>query len=224
MEDASAKDLDWFFRGWFFTTQHVDIALKNVDWYQISSQNPEEVTPSAKKADQERRESLTGRRNRKEIQETVVESRYEQLADFYTKYDRTDVTEQERKQYQDLLERLNKEQQQLLETQLNLYQVDFKNKGGLVMPLILRFQFEDGSEEIKRIPAALWRKNNDHVSKVFRFEKKVTSIELDPYKETTDTNRNNNYYSGPWKKTPLKVKPKSQDKGKNLMQQVEGNQ
>jgi hypothetical protein len=191
MEDASGVDLDWFWRGWFYTTNNVDIAMDNVSWYQPNTQNPE-IENLLTKAEDEK-VAITDIRNKKEIPETITEAD-KATEDFYTTYDKYRVTEKDRTNYNKALSRLSEDQKQLLNGGYNFYQIDFKNKGGLVMPLILQFEFEDGTEEIQRIPVEIWGQNNFEVSKVFRFKKVVKSISLDPFLETADVDLNNNFW------------------------------
>ena len=198
MEDASAVDLDWFWRGWFFTTDNVDISLENVKWMVISTQNPE-IEKSLAKKEKEETQSISDIRNRTSIAQTATE-KDTATNDMYTNFDEYKVTEDEMKTYYRFLESLSDEEKQILDGNYNFYQIDFKNIGGLVMPIILEFEFIDGTNEIVRIPAEIWRVDNYNVSKVFKFNKQVKSITLDPFLETADVNMNNNYW-------PPKVQP-----------------
>lgn len=192
MEDASGVDLDWFWRGWFFTTDNVDIAMENVSWYQPNTQNPEIEKMLDKKANDEK-VAISDIRNKKDIEKTATEND-ESLNDFYTTFDKYKVTEDEKNQYERMLNGLSDKQKEFLNGGYNFYQIDFKNIGGLVMPLILKFEFTDGTNEVQRIPAEIWRKNNEEVSKVFMFKKEVKNITLDPFIETADVDMNNNYW------------------------------
>ncbi len=192
MEDASGVDLDWFWRGWFFTTDNCDISMEQVHWYQPNTQNPEIEKSLQKKTDTEN-VSITDVRNSKLKGKTYLENNPE-AADFYTTYDKYKVTEQDKKEYDRFLSTLSDDEKELLGGNINFYQIDFKNKGGLVMPIILKFEFVDGTEEIERIPAEIWRKNNEEVSKVFMFDKTVKQITMDPYQETADTDLDNNFW------------------------------
>lgn len=199
MEDASGVDLDWFWRGWFYTTDHCDIALKNVKWYQANTKNPAIEKPLQKEA--ENKTTIIDIRNKKLADQTYL-AQNPAAADFYNSYDKYKVTDADKKQYDKYLASLSEEEKAALNGNLNFYQLDFKNIGGLVMPLILKFEFEDGSEEIQRIPAEIWRKNNEEVSKVFMFEKVIKQITLDPLYETADCDYNNNYW--PEKQEPTR--------------------
>jgi hypothetical protein len=102
------------------------------------------------------------------------------------------------------------------------YSIDFSNVGGLVMPIILAFNFTDGTSEEVRIPAEIWAKNSEKVSKVFFFEKEVKEIVLDPNVETADTERNNNYW--PSRKVPSRFdlfKGRQWGMGENPMQRMQ---
>ncbi len=198
MEDASAVDLDWFWRGWFFTTDHVDIAMKKVSWYQPDTQN-QEIEKPLEKEKRESKVAISEIRNKTAIEKTVTE-RDPATEDFYTTYDEYKVTKADREEYDKLIEGLSDDEKKFLTAGYNFYQIDFENVGGLVMPIILQFEFEDGSKEVKRIPAEIWRRDNFNVSKVFMFDKKVSQITLDPFYETADTDMNNNYW-------PPKIEP-----------------
>jgi len=76
----------------------------------------------------------------------------------------------------------------------NLYEVTLSNKGGLVMPVIIEWTYKDGSKETDRIPAEIWRVNENKVTKVFAKEKEVASVTIDPLKETSDIHTDDNVF------------------------------
>ncbi len=191
MEDASAVDLDWFWRGWFYTTDHVDISMENVKWMIPNTQNPEIEKPLQKK--EEEKVAISDMRNKTDIKQTTTE-KDEKTKDFYTEYDEYLVTEDEMKTYNRFIEGLSEDEKEIINGNTNLYQIDFKNVGGLVMPIILEFEFVDGTTEVQRIPAEIWQVDNWEVSKVFMFDKIVKTISLDPFLETADVDLNNNYW------------------------------
>ncbi|TXB62885.1 M1 family metallopeptidase [Phaeodactylibacter luteus] len=193
MEDASAIDLDWFWRGWFFTTDHVDIALDGVKWYRIDTQEPLAESELSKKMREEEPQYISSIRNAAEIEKTQDEID-PALRDFYTDYDPLSVSILDREEYEKYLSSLSDEERAMLEAGKNYYELSFRNIGGLVMPIIVQFQFEDGSIEDHYIPAEIWRMNDKEVSKVFITEKEVQQIVVDPYLETADTDTGNNYY------------------------------
>lgn len=199
MEDASAVDLDWFWRGWFYTTDNVDIAIENVKWYQFNTRNPAIEGPIAEEKYQDSMEHISKEYNTKDIPQTAIE-KDPTLKDFYNSYNPFEPLPSDIKAYEDYINSLDPEEKKLLESGKNFYEVTFKNKGGLVMPLILEFNYTDGSKEVQRIPAEIWRKNDTTVTKVFAKNKEVASIVLDPNKETADVQMENNFW--PERKLP----------------------
>lgn len=193
MEDASAVDLDWYWRGWFFGTEPVDISLENVNWYKIDSRNPQEIKAREKAVFEREEDYISKTHNRNDIPQTRVEADPE-TRDFYNTYDRFRVTPEDEKAYREFMDRLNQKERDLLNSGMNFYEVTFKNNGGLVMPLIIQFNYEDGTSETERIPAEIWRLNETEVTKVFPKRKDLKSIVLDPYRETADIDENNNYW------------------------------
>tara|TARA_B100000508_G_scaffold118450_1_gene98525 strand:+ start:38452 stop:40776 length:2325 start_codon:yes stop_codon:yes gene_type:complete len=191
MEDASGVDLDWFWRGWFYTTDHVDISLSSVKWFQLNTGNPELEKAFQKEKDENADEHIGYTRNEKEVKETMTEKKPE-LNDFYNKRDIYKVDPLDVQEYDELKKRLSKEDIELLNSGKHFYELQFDNIGGLVMPLIIQVTFIDGSEEVIRIPAEIWRRQNYHVSKVFIFDKEVQKFRLDPFLETADTDLSNN--------------------------------
>ncbi len=194
MEDASAVDLDWFWRGWFYTTDHVDQNLEEVVWYRIDTKNPEVEKELSRKESRADEDIFIGNvRNKTDIKQTWVEKDPE-ASDFYNTYDPFAVTILDKQDYERYIESLDEEEEALLLSGENYYQLTFKNEGGLVMPIIVEFEFTDGTKEVARIPAEIWKTNDERVTKVFFFEKEVARISLDPYLEVADIDRNNNYW------------------------------
>ncbi len=194
MEDASGTDLDWFWRGWFYTTDHVDIAIENVKWMQLGSQNPDETREISKLEKEAGPTSITKLRNAKSVKQTVTE-RDSSTIDFYNNFTPYDVNALDRKEYEQFYNSLAADERELLDAGYHFYEVTFKNVGGLVMPLILEFEYMDGTEEVIRIPAEIWRMlPHESVTKVFPTKKEVRSITLDPFLELADTDKSNNYW------------------------------
>ena len=191
MEDASGVDLDWFWRGWFMTTDHVDIALKNVSHYQLNTMDAEKELSFNKATAAMSPKNISEIRNKTSIKQTENE-RDTSLNDLYIGMDENALSEKEIKKNERILAGLSEKEKAMLTAGYEFYQLDFENIGGLVMPIILSFTFEDNTTEIVRIPAEIWRSNNYHVSKVFLFQKQVKSIQLDPFIETADTDTGNN--------------------------------
>ncbi|HPH18551.1 MAG TPA: M1 family metallopeptidase [Haliscomenobacter sp.] len=194
MEDASGIDLDWYWRGWFFTTDNVDISLDAVTEFRLDTKNPEVEKPLASKRSKEQLErDVTYQNNKRDIAATAVE-RNEALKDFYNTYDPNAPAPTDKDRYEKYIAGLGPKERAIIEAKKNYYQLDLSNEGGLVMPLILKFEFEDGTSEIQRIPAEIWRLNDKKISKVFAFAKPVKQVILDPQEETADVNVENNYY------------------------------
>jgi hypothetical protein len=216
MEDASAVDLDWFWRGWFYSTDHVDISISNVKWFQLNTQNPAlEKTYLREKEDQ--KDAFIGAtRNQTAIAQTVNE-RDSLIDDFYAKQDIYKVDALDLKDYQAFIAKTNAEDVAYLNAGKQLYELTFENIGGLVMPLIIEATFADGSTKVERIPAEIWRIEELKVSKVFIYDKPVVSFKLDPFLETADTDLDNN--SWPRVISPTRYQLYKQDqKRENPMQ------
>lgn len=191
MEDASGVDLDWFWRGWFYTTDHTDIAIENVKQYSLETGDPYVDKVRRKKERDAEPESLSKIRNKKLPKRT---DQYPELKDFYNEFDDLDVTDADRKKFEALIKQLNAEEKKLLETEKYFYLIDLKNNGGLVMPVILKLTLEDDSTQMIRIPAEIWRLNNESVSKLILTDKPLKSLTLDPHRETADTQLSNNEF------------------------------
>jgi len=199
IEDASGVDLDWFWRGWFMTTDHVDIAINKVEWYQMNTMNPQKEADFRKEIDENKAQNISTIRNKDDIKQTENEKN-PHLNDQYINVDQYKVTDEAKEKHAKFQEGLSAKEKELLSAGYHFYQIDFENVGGLVMPVILEFTFEDNTKEVIKIPAEIWKSNNYFVSKVFIFKKAVNAIQLDPFLETADTELNNN--SWPAKNVP----------------------
>ena len=215
MEDASAVDLDWFWRGWFYTNDHVDISMSNVKYVPVGNGdvNAEKAIASMAKSNEPK--DITQIRNEEEGWKSLVETD-PKAVDFYTYYDENSSNKADINAAAEALQSLSEEDKILLEQDIHLYELSFENIGGLVMPLILEFEFEDGTSEIRRIPAEIWKMGDVKVTKVFKIGKKAISISLDPYLETADTDTSNNYW--PSKNNPSDFKIFKYNSSGNPMQ------
>jgi hypothetical protein len=191
MEDASAVDLDWFWRGWFYSTDYTDIGIKDVKQFYVVEQDPKEA------------QQQFNRRGRKigegqSMLKMVLEGSTDFKPELKNGFDRTKV--------QALTDYLNKnytaEEISTLKSPKFFYEVEFDKPGGLIMPIIVELQFEDGTSETKVFPAQIWRKNNVTAKRVFATEKKVVKIQLDPKLETADIDVTNNF----WPKAEMESK------------------
>jgi hypothetical protein len=193
MEDASGVDLDWFWRGWFYGIDHVDIALDEIKWYRVNSMDPEKEMSLQKVWDSKEPEYISAKRNKESIKQTLMEINPE-LKDEYNNRDKYRITEEDRTKYKNAVSKLSDIDKEIINKEYNYYEIKFKNIGGLIMPIIIELVFEDGSSKVEFIPAEIWRFNAEEVNKVFVTEKPVKEFILDPYLETADTDRNNNYF------------------------------
>ena len=191
MEDASGVDLDWFFRGWFYTTDHVDISIENVRLYQINTQNPDVEKDILRKQENARPKTLSQQRN-ENLPKRI--DQYPSLRDFYNDYDQYKVSDLERQDYQTFVSGLSDTEKQIIAAGYNFYVVDLKNNGGLVMPVILKVEYMDGTSEEIRIPAEIWRYDNFNISKLIITKKEAKAIVLDPNLETADADLSNNFF------------------------------
>jgi hypothetical protein len=200
IEDASAEDLDWFWRGWFYSIDPVDIAIDTV---KHAVYDPTVAVPAARtmgprglsKPEVNSFEDISKIRNRNDKSIVFLTDVDTTLRDFYWRYDRGlepyDSVTKQPAMAMPAAEGLT-DAEKAKYASANLYEVSFLNKGGLVMPIILEFTFEDGTKETQRLPAQIWRKNENKVTKVFLTSKKAVSIQLDPMRETADIDESNN--------------------------------
>lgn len=215
MEEASGIDLDWFWRGWWYTTDHVDISLNRVYEMRIDTENPDIDYARQREFEKALPPSVYIERNRQEGRQTWVE-RNPDIRDFYDDNDQFTVTNVERNRYNSFLEGLEDWERAVLDRAVaedkNYYLLEFSNEGGLVMPIILQMEFTDGTSEELRFPAEIWRRSPDAVKKLVVTDKHIASIIVDPLQETADVNIENNYY--PRRIIPSRIESfKSQSSG-----------
>lgn len=224
MEDASAVDLDWFWRGWFYGIEPVDIALDSVKWYRLNTQEPATVSADNKAAYDRKVDHIARSRNRAAGVKFAVDQDTS-LQDFYSKWDRFAVSGEDKEKYNQLYASLSPAEKKLYDSKKNFYEVSLSNVGGLVMPVIIEWTYADGSKETDRISAYIWRKDEYHVTKVFAKDKEVVSVKLDPLRETADIDEANNN----WPRVSLPSKfelfrqqerPRGAASGVNPMQQA----
>ena len=175
MEDASGIDLDWFWRGWFYTTDHVDIAIDTMIWYRLDQPSSEQVVMEGETQEERSGPQLAE-------SETVIRPRTFKIMD---------TPEQV---YWEFRDRWNEDQIRMNLKDKEIYKLRIANKGGLVMPVILEFEFVSGRKQEIRLPAEVWRMNEQWVHKVFVFEEQIKEVRLDPALETADIDTDNNVY------------------------------
>jgi len=202
MEDASGEDLDWFWRGWFYGTDPCDISL---DAVKVGKAEVDEKVPAANvkmvKLDRplvNAFDDISKVRNRADKNVQFYTDKDKATQDFYWKYDRGIEKYDDRERKVEIpapFEKLSAEDQKKYAGKF-YYELDFSNKGGLVMPIIVEFTFTDGTKKIDRIPAQIWRHNELTASKFYIHDKEVTGIKLDPMRETADIDESNNTWGG----------------------------
>ena len=199
MNDASAENLDWFWRGWFYGIDPVDISIDKVTVATPdldATPKPQEVTYTVDKPLQNSFEDISKIRNREDKNIVFYTDKDKETQDFYWRYNRGLEKVDANKKYTqkvDNQERVPEKDKATLQN-ITAYQIDFSNKGGLVMPIILEFTFEDGSKLNDKKSAQIWRKDEQKVSLTYYFDKKLKSIQLDPMKETADIDTSNNFW------------------------------
>ncbi len=224
MEDASAVDLDWFWRGWFYGTDAVDIALSDVRYFRMNTKNPALEKEFDKQKFDNEAYVISRKRNRDAGLKFAVEADTS-LLDFYNKWDRFAITPASKSAYEKFQASLTPTEKAFYDKKRHFYELEFTNQGGLVMPLIIEWTFADGTKEIDRIPAYIWRKDEGKVTKVFAKDKEVAGIKLDPYRETADIDENNNAW--PRRSNPSRfdlfkqqTAPRGSSTGSNPMQEA----
>jgi len=181
MEDASAIDLDWFWKGWFYTTDNVDVSVEKVKWYKM--RNPKKLFDNKSNFDDKDIISDKGLTTNDRAPYSIPNK---------PTYFLFETSKGSSSRAGEFRNKIDEEKVKLKNANKNFYEVTFKNIGGLVTPLIIEWSFEDGSKEIERIPAEIWRSNENEVTKVFVKNKVVQNIKLDPFLETADTNVSDN--------------------------------
>ena len=201
MEDASGTDLDWFWRGWFYTTDYVDVSIDGISEYTVGTKDPE-VEKAWKRAQKNAEPvSITDQRNQGTLPRRL--DAHPELKDFYNEHDEFTVTNKDRNKYNETVEGLEDWEKALLKEGKHLYLVDFSNKGGLVTPLILEITLASGKKYVERVPAEIWRYNPKKVTKLIITDEPMTGLVQDPYWETADVDQSDNAW--PRKATPSRL-------------------
>ncbi len=195
LEDASAVDLDWFWKGWFYSVDNVDVGIEEVKWFKMR----EEEATVENKSKKVKKGDLNAQAN-------------SEMMDFGDGPEPFSLVETDPRYYGEFQNRVDDKAIMKKFEGKNFYQLKFANKGGLVTPIIVEFTFKDGSKQTEKIPAEIWRYNEQEVTKVFAFEKEVTNIVFDPNDETADTNMDDNIF--PRKKQPSKFDQFKEGSGK----------
>lgn len=182
MEDASGVDLDWFWRGWFYTTEYVDQSLDKVRIAQVPTLDPATLEAQRRfQGTEETARHIGQGRNEASLRPTVVDQT-PAASDFYNSYDRYPLSASDKSTLAALQPG----------PEGYLHELSISNRGGLIMPVVIEFTFEDGSSEVVRYPAEIWIKHEDAFVKTVYLPKKAVKIQLDPFLELADTDVYNN--------------------------------
>jgi hypothetical protein len=200
MEDASGTDLDWFWRGWFYTTDAVDVSIDGISEYGVSSKDPEKEKAWKKARKDDEPVSLSDQRNQGMARRVDA---HPELKDFYNEHDDYTVTNKDRNKYNEQLEELEPWEKDLLAQGKHLYLVDFSNLGGLVTPLVLQITLKSGKQYVERVPAEVWRYSPKKITKLLVTDEEMVSLVQDPLWETADIDQSNNAW--PRKATPSRL-------------------
>jgi hypothetical protein len=219
MEDASGADLDWFWRGWFYSTQHVDIAIDSVELFVIDSGDPDEAF-DRKRREKEAEEPTPSEQRNQKLRRRI--DWQPGLKDFYNspEFDEDKVEESDRKAYEKFLDRLDDEQRAMLRRTTQFYVIKFVNKGGLVMPIPLRVYYADNTQEQIMLPPEIWRYHSQEIKKMLLTEKEIVRLQIDPQREIADTDVGNNHW--PPRIEPTRFQLFKDETKKNPMQKAAG--
>ena len=199
MEEASGIDLDWFWHGWFYTTDHVDISIDKIYKLRLDTKDPDIDFGRRRQEEEDKPSSLFVTRNEEAGMRTWVEIN-RNVRDFYDQNDRFTPTNKDRNKYEQMLVDLKPWEREALERAVkedkNYYVLEFTNHGGLVMPILLELTYKNGDVENLHIPAEIWRRAPKNVSKLIVTDKKqeLVKVVVDPGWETADVNVDNNHY------------------------------
>ncbi len=181
MEDASAMDLDWFWRGWFYSTDWVDIGVKEVKKYYVSSEPNQYIKEYLEK-------------NGRTVKDLIplVYMVEEGSDDYKEELKNGTLLDNSKPLKEYLMDNFTEAERKNIKTPKYFYNITFNKPGGLVMPIIVKFTYADGTSKMETYPAEIWRLNDKEVSKAIASEKEITAIEIDPDLETADIDISNN--------------------------------
>lgn len=191
MEDASGVDLDWFWRGWFFGSDHVDMEIETVNLYRLDDGNPE----TSKELDRKEEEAIPDTPYERFLSSIdTIADKHSHLQDWYYSYDKFAVTDAEVESHKKAYDKLEVWQKDLLEFADIAYVISVRNKGGLIMPLVFDIEFDNGETQILKVPVEIWRYDNDVVRIPFLSDREVVRIQLDNDNAFGDSDLGNNQF------------------------------
>lgn len=191
-EDVAGLDLDWFWRGWFYTTDYVDVEVRNLRQIRVDTRNPDTEAAWERESDEALGPNLSEERNA-QLPKAVEADRA--LVDFYTRQGPYGVISADRKDYRDEIGKLDAEWQELLQKSDRLfYEVTFVNHGGLVTPLPLTLHYTNGATQDLDLPAQIWRYDDRTVRRLLVTSRPLQGVEFDAKRATSDVDTRNNSY------------------------------
>ncbi|MCH2135911.1 MAG: M1 family metallopeptidase [Phycisphaerales bacterium] len=192
IEDATGRDLDWFWRGWFYDNRPVDISINDVQTFRVAKGAPAPRKDADRKEEAiAQPETITVQRNAETAYRT---DRYPQLIDFYTEFDRHDVTPADERAWEKLLAELEPEERALLDEDMRFHVLHFGSNGGIVMPIPIELTFDDGSVEELTLPADLWRRDQRQCTSLLIRPLDLVQVRVDPHDEIADAIRDDNRF------------------------------
>ncbi len=183
MEDASAVDLDWFWRAWFYTTDYVDLGVKEVKKYHVTDQ------PIA-----QMRQYMASRNLSLNDFPPFVYLAAEDSEDFTPELKGKAPTQVFQTLKEFMMNNMTAAERAQVKEPKYFYEVTFEKPGGIPMPLIVQYLYADGTTENITYPAEIWRKNDAEVRRVIATQEELISIIVDPQAETADIDIDNNVW------------------------------
>ncbi|MFI2742300.1 M1 family metallopeptidase [Zhouia sp. PK063] len=200
MEDASAMDLDWFWREWFYTTDYVDEGVTSVKKYYVSNEPSQAV-----------KEIMDQKGISKDDMPNLVYLVEDGSADYEKTVKGKSENDTHRTLNEYLMDNFTPAERANMNKPKYFYEITFSKPGGIPMPLIVEYTYADGTSETIKYPAQIWRKNDKEVKKVIATDKELTSVVVDPKEETADIDTSNNYWPAKDQKSDFdKFKEKTQ--------------
>ena len=208
MEDASGVDLDWFWRGWFYGNDHVDMAVKLVNLYRLDDANPK----TSKALDRAEEEAIPDSPYERFLKESGTRAdKHQHLQDWYYSFDPYKATDKEIEEYDEKFEKLEDWQKELLKVSELAYVVSVENVGGMPMPLVLHVEFKNGMSRRLDIPVEIWRYGDKVVKIPFLSNKEVARVILDQDNAFGDSDLDNNVFPPNIEEGRFKLKPKEEE-------------
>jgi len=205
LEDASGVDLDWFWRGWFYGNDHVDMSVESVNLYRLDPGDPK----TTKALEKEEEEAIPDTPYERFLQEVGTRAdKHRHLQDWYYSYDKYEATDKEIEDHEKVIGKLVDWQKELLEFSEFAYVISVKNIGGMLMPLVLDIELEKGKERRLEVPAEVWRYGDEVVKIPFLSNREVVRVSLDKDNAFADADLDNNVFPPKIDEDRFKLKPR----------------